>query len=91
VLCLQPNLNKFLAMGRPAWKEARSTLQRILSCMLCLILLIYLDFYGVLLFGFKVLVLVCFHAANEPILRDNDVLRRKSFHQMVSSVKLFFA
>ncbi|CAN7020459.1 unnamed protein product, partial [Brassica rapa subsp. trilocularis] len=28
---LQPNLNKFLAMGRPAWKEARSTLQRILS------------------------------------------------------------
>jgi hypothetical protein len=56
-----------------------------------LILLIYLDFYGVLLFGFKVLVLVCFHAANEPILRDNDVLRRKSFHQMVSSVKLFFA
>ncbi|AAC17611.1 Similar to fumarylacetoacetate hydrolase, gb/L41670 from Emericella nidulans [Arabidopsis thaliana] len=64
---LQPNLNKFLAMGRPAWKEARSTLQRILSF---------------LLFGFKVLVLVCFHAANEPILRDNDVLRRKSFHQM---------
>jgi 2-keto-4-pentenoate hydratase/2-oxohepta-3-ene-1,7-dioic acid hydratase in catechol pathway len=48
---LQPNLNKFLAMGRPAWKEARSTLQRILS-------------------------------SNEPILRDNDVLRRKSFHQM---------
>ncbi|KAG7591377.1 Fumarylacetoacetase-like C-terminal [Arabidopsis thaliana x Arabidopsis arenosa] len=48
---LQPNLNKFLAMGRPAWKEARSTLQRILS-------------------------------SNEPILRDNDVLRRKSFYEM---------
>ncbi|KAG2684422.1 hypothetical protein I3760_10G076700 [Carya illinoinensis] len=27
----QPNLNKFLAMGRPAWKEARATLQRLLS------------------------------------------------------------
>ncbi|OWM85610.1 fumarylacetoacetase [Punica granatum] len=27
----QPNLNKFLALGRPAWKEARATLQRILS------------------------------------------------------------
>ncbi|ESQ35624.1 hypothetical protein EUTSA_v10007724mg [Eutrema salsugineum] len=48
---LQPNLNKFLAMGRPAWKEARSTLQRLLS-------------------------------SNEPTLRDNDVLRRKSFCEM---------
>ncbi|XP_057997681.1 fumarylacetoacetase-like isoform X4 [Hevea brasiliensis] len=28
---LQPNLNKFLAMGRPAWKEARATLQKLLS------------------------------------------------------------
>lgn len=28
---LQPNLNKFLAMGRPAWKEARVTLQKLLS------------------------------------------------------------
>ncbi|KAK4760229.1 hypothetical protein SAY87_023360 [Trapa incisa] len=27
----QPNLNKFLALGRPAWKEARVTLQKILS------------------------------------------------------------
>lgn len=27
----QPNLNKFLAMGRPAWKEARATLQKLLS------------------------------------------------------------
>ncbi|RZC45342.1 hypothetical protein C5167_038278 [Papaver somniferum] len=24
-------LNKFLAMGRPAWKEARSTIQKLLS------------------------------------------------------------
>ncbi|KAL0864907.1 hypothetical protein Bca101_044025 [Brassica carinata] len=34
VILWDPNLNKFLAMGRPAWKEARSTLQRLLSCML---------------------------------------------------------
>ncbi|KAK8494838.1 hypothetical protein V6N13_062490 [Hibiscus sabdariffa] len=27
----QPTLNKFLAMGRPAWKEARETLQKLLS------------------------------------------------------------
>ncbi|XP_052181670.1 fumarylacetoacetase-like [Diospyros lotus] len=27
----QPNLNKFLAMGRPAWKEARATIQKLLS------------------------------------------------------------
>ncbi|KAI3928508.1 hypothetical protein MKW98_024109 [Papaver atlanticum] len=27
----QPSLNKFLAMGRPAWKEARSTIQKLLS------------------------------------------------------------
>ncbi|CAK7345098.1 unnamed protein product [Dovyalis caffra] len=30
--CFQePNLNKFLALGRPAWKEARATLQNLLS------------------------------------------------------------
>jgi fumarylacetoacetase len=28
---LQPNLNKFLALGKPAWKEARVTLQKLLS------------------------------------------------------------
>ncbi|MCL7032831.1 hypothetical protein MKW94_022786, partial [Papaver nudicaule] len=28
---LQTSLNKFLAMGRPAWKEARSTIQKLLS------------------------------------------------------------
>ncbi|KAL1805896.1 hypothetical protein ACET3Z_028964 [Daucus carota] len=27
----QPNLNKFLEMGRPAWKEARATIQKLLS------------------------------------------------------------
>ncbi|CAA0817973.1 fumarylacetoacetase- putative [Striga hermonthica] len=27
----QPNLNKFLGLGRPAWKEARTTLQKLLS------------------------------------------------------------
>ncbi|KAL2932296.1 Fumarylacetoacetase [Bienertia sinuspersici] len=27
----QPTLNKFLAMGRPAWKEARATIQKLLS------------------------------------------------------------
>ncbi|KAK4398870.1 Fumarylacetoacetase [Sesamum angolense] len=27
----QPTLNKFLELGRPAWKEARSTLQKLLS------------------------------------------------------------
>ncbi|KAK6149684.1 hypothetical protein DH2020_017209 [Rehmannia glutinosa] len=27
----QPNLNTFLALGRPAWKEARTTLQKLLS------------------------------------------------------------
>ncbi|KAF9679363.1 hypothetical protein SADUNF_Sadunf06G0007200 [Salix dunnii] len=31
---LQPNLNKFLALGRPAWKEARATLQNLLSGMI---------------------------------------------------------
>lgn len=30
----QPDLNKFLALGRPAWKEARATLQKLLSGML---------------------------------------------------------
>ncbi|KAK9224177.1 hypothetical protein WN944_012627 [Citrus x changshan-huyou] len=28
---LQPNLNKFLSLGRPAWKEARDMLQKLLS------------------------------------------------------------
>ncbi|MBA0866569.1 hypothetical protein Goshw_022342, partial [Gossypium schwendimanii] len=28
---LQPTLNNFLALGRPAWKEARATLQKLLS------------------------------------------------------------
>lgn len=27
----QPNLNQFLGMGRPAWKEARATIQNLLS------------------------------------------------------------
>uniref|UniRef100_M1B0U8 Fumarylacetoacetase n=1 Tax=Solanum tuberosum TaxID=4113 RepID=M1B0U8_SOLTU len=27
----QPNLNKFVGLGRPAWKEARVTLQKLLS------------------------------------------------------------
>ncbi|XP_075488478.1 fumarylacetoacetase-like [Primulina tabacum] len=27
----QPNLNKFLGLGRPAWREARATLQKLLS------------------------------------------------------------
>ncbi|KAL8461563.1 hypothetical protein ACS0TY_032882 [Phlomoides rotata] len=27
----QPNLNKFMELGRPAWKEARATLQKLLS------------------------------------------------------------
>nr|DAD23532.1 TPA_asm: hypothetical protein HUJ06_024995 [Nelumbo nucifera] len=28
---VQPSLNKFLGMGRPAWKEARATIQKLLS------------------------------------------------------------
>ncbi|THG11735.1 hypothetical protein TEA_003914 [Camellia sinensis var. sinensis] len=28
---IQPNLNKFLGLGRPAWKEARATIQKLLS------------------------------------------------------------
>ncbi|KAH9299353.1 hypothetical protein KI387_031035, partial [Taxus chinensis] len=28
---LQPSLNSFMAMGRPAWKEARATIQKLLS------------------------------------------------------------
>ena len=28
---LQPTLNAFMALGRPAWSETRETLQRILS------------------------------------------------------------
>ncbi|KAL5064000.1 hypothetical protein RYX36_025737 [Vicia faba] len=28
---LQPNLNKFVSLGRPAWKKARATLQKLLS------------------------------------------------------------
>jgi hypothetical protein len=31
LLCAQETLNMFLGMGRPAWKEARATLQKILS------------------------------------------------------------
>ncbi|XWS19329.1 hypothetical protein CRYUN_Cryun31cG0005900 [Craigia yunnanensis] len=31
VVFLLPNLKKFLALGRPAWKEARSSLQKLLS------------------------------------------------------------
>ncbi|KAK1615806.1 hypothetical protein QYE76_021323 [Lolium multiflorum] len=42
---LQETLNMFLGMGRPAWKEARATLQKILS-------------------------------ADEPVLRDNEALRK---------------
>lgn len=41
----QETLNMFLGMGRPAWKEARATLQKILS-------------------------------ADEPVLRDNEALRK---------------
>ena len=33
---------------------------------------------------------MCFDAASEPTLRDNDVLRRKSFYEMVSSVNDYF-
>lgn len=28
---IQETLNKFMALGRPAWKEARATLQRLLA------------------------------------------------------------
>uniref|UniRef100_A0A0E0CHA5 Fumarylacetoacetase n=1 Tax=Oryza meridionalis TaxID=40149 RepID=A0A0E0CHA5_9ORYZ len=42
----QETLNMFLGMGRPAWKEARATLQKILS-------------------------------ADEPVLRDNEALKKK--------------
>lgn len=28
---IQPNLNNLLELGRPAWKEARTTLQKLLS------------------------------------------------------------
>lgn len=31
VACLQPTLNAFMALGPPAWQEARTTLQRLLS------------------------------------------------------------
>lgn len=85
MLCLQPNLNKLLAMGRPAWKEARATLQRLLSCMLGLILSIHLDYAEFCYLASRFLVLVCFGAASEPTLRDNDVLREKAFYDMVSS------
>ena len=30
-MSLQPILNSFMELGRPAWTEARSTLKRILS------------------------------------------------------------
>ncbi|XP_020579320.1 fumarylacetoacetase [Phalaenopsis equestris] len=43
----QPSLNLFLEMGRPAWKEARATIQKLLS-------------------------------DDEPTLRDNISLRKKS-------------
>uniref|UniRef100_A0A6N2K543 Fumarylacetoacetase n=1 Tax=Salix viminalis TaxID=40686 RepID=A0A6N2K543_SALVM len=36
---LQPNLNKFLALGRPAWKEARAKLQNLLSGKIILYIL----------------------------------------------------
>ncbi|XP_031491169.1 fumarylacetoacetase isoform X2 [Nymphaea colorata] len=47
----QPSLNMFLAMGRPAWKEARMTIQKLLS-------------------------------ADEPTLRDDQILRKKSLFPM---------
>ncbi|CAN6445041.1 unnamed protein product [Victoria cruziana] len=51
-LCFfQSSLNMFLAMGRPAWKEARMTIQKLLS-------------------------------ADEPTLRDDHVLRKKSLLPM---------
>tara|TARA_R110002050_G_scaffold82086_3_gene175729 strand:+ start:640 stop:1014 length:375 start_codon:yes stop_codon:yes gene_type:complete len=28
---LQPTLNEFMSLGRPAWKEARATIQKLLS------------------------------------------------------------
>jgi hypothetical protein len=34
ILIEQPNLNKFVSLGRPAWKEARATLQKLLSCII---------------------------------------------------------
>lgn len=41
LLWKQPTLNKFLEMGRPAWKEARATIQKLLSgiydCYACFI------------------------------------------------------
>ena len=42
----QPNLNKFLALGRPAWKEARTTLQKLLSCKLLMLFNICSWFVG---------------------------------------------
>ncbi|KAK8914408.1 hypothetical protein KSP39_PZI024119 [Platanthera zijinensis] len=47
----QPSLNLFLEMGRPTWKEARATIQKLLS-------------------------------ADEPSLRDNLSLRKKSLLPM---------
>ena len=46
------------------------------------------ELWGYWLFDFKILLL--FDAATEPSLRDNDVLRRKSFYEMVSSVNDYF-
>ncbi|KMZ65491.1 Fumarylacetoacetase [Zostera marina] len=48
---LQTTLNAFLQLGRPAWKEARATIQKLLS-------------------------------ADEPTLRDNASLRKKSLFPM---------
>ncbi|XP_073026931.1 fumarylacetoacetase-like [Primulina eburnea] len=47
----QPNLNKFLGLGRPAWREARATLQKLLS-------------------------------ADEPKLRDNEIIKQKALVPM---------
>ncbi|XP_024532733.1 fumarylacetoacetase isoform X2 [Selaginella moellendorffii] len=66
----QTSLNRFMAMGRAAWKETRGTVQKLLSGKLSNILVGFswsIDCY----------CYVCL--ADEPALRDNTDLRKKAF------------
>jgi len=39
----QPDLNKFVSLGKPAWKEARATLQKLLSCTIQLYFVLFIS------------------------------------------------
>lgn len=74
-----------MALGRPAWKEARSTLQKLLSGTLLKLFLLKLLVHNVMSSLILNLLSGMWHgcAADEPTLRDNDGLRSKAIIPMV--------